>query len=306
MPTRFLILLVALTGAVAHAADEGEAAALTRAIEAARDDAGVPFGLQVDCTGDKGVRSLSVYRGRVGVFNRDRQIVLETDQRRDLLERLLETGFAGFADSYGGRRKPDKAEAPLKVVCRVVLDIDGRRKSSVQVLQGEHSAALKALAEGILDVAETLAAEGTGASSLEDGLAKLAGGALAPEVLTLRLVSLPPSSPEAEGYILRVEAGGISRQAYAPGRLVGAATPQPLAVCQEREIVAALRRARVWALPVNLRGEEAVELEVAVLGQRKSIFVRSGVAPAGEAQQGAFADLIEALAAQPSGCAGDG
>jgi hypothetical protein len=298
-----LALLAAASGAQAAAAEgAGSPATLTRAIEAAVNDPAMPFRLQVDCSDEEGIRSLTVYRGRVAVFNHARQALLGRDQRNLLLGKLLEAGYPGFAESYGGRRKAAKEEAALKVTCRVVLDVAGRHKSSVQLLQGEQSAELLGLADELLDAVAPLAVDGVGARSLDDGLAKLARGELAPEVLELRLVSLPPEPASAEGFILRIEGGEISRQAYAPGRLVGPVTKRAIAACQSREIVDALLEAGVSELPLNLRGAGATELAVGVLGQDKTVLSRPGFPPGREEQQDAFATLVTRLASQPSDC----
>lgn len=298
----FLVLVTALQVLPFAAAAADQAPALTRAIQAAQDDPDIPFHLEVDCTDDEASRSLKVFRGEIAVWNRERQITLDSGKRRVLLELLFDARFPDFGARYGGRPKADKEEAALRVSCRIHLSVGGLQKTSVQLFEGEQSAELLGLAGKLLDRIAPHAADGVGASDLEDGLAKLANGALAPELLEFRLLWLPRDTETQAGFILRVQGGDISRQAYAPGRLVEAPDRQRIASCQMSEMLAALMVAKVWNLPVNLQREGLTELEVAVLGHRKTVIARSSFRSGGNDAQTGFEVLMAQLELQPAGC----
>lgn len=271
-------------------------------LAAARADADIPFDLRVDCTQQDSRRSLAVIGGTVAVWDNERQVRLSTKDRDALLDLLLEADFAHFAPRYGETPKAEKQEAPLRVSCRIHVALQGVEKASVQLLDGEQSEQLLGLARQLLDHVEPLAADGVTAASLEDALAKLADGTLAPEVLGFRFLTLPDAGDKRPGTVLRVEGGRISRQDYAPGKAVGPVRSEGLADCQLRDIIAALRDARFWELPVNLYADELTELEVHVLSQRQTVIARSTFNPAPVKTQTAFAGLLTELANQPSAC----
>lgn len=296
LPLAALVWLIMQSGALPAATPEP----LTAALAAARADADIPFNLRVDCIDGDSRRSLQVIRGTVAVWGNERQVRLSTEDRGVLIDLLLDADFAHFASRYGETRKADKQEAPLRVSCRIHVALQGVEKASVQILDGEQSEQLLGLARRLLDRIETLASRGVTTTSLEDGLMKIAGGTLASEVLGLRLLTLPAGG--GSGTILRIEGGQISRQAYTPGKAVGAVRSRDLARCQLRDVIAALRDARFWELPVNLSADGVTELEVRVLSQRKTVIARSTFDPAPMKKQTAFADLLARLAGQPSAC----
>ena len=299
LPLTALVLLVMQSGFAPAAAPE----TLTAALTAARADSGVPFHLEINCTERDSRRSLEVIRGSVAIWGNDRQVRLSGEDRGALIDLLLKADFAHFAPRYGETPKADKQEAPLRVYCRIHVALQGVEKTSVQVMDGEQSEQLLSLARRLLDRIEPLAADGVMAADLEDGLAKLADGALAPEVLRLRLLSLHESENGRAGSILRIEDGRVSRQPYAPGTAVGKIRAQDLSACQLRAVVAALRDAAFPELPINLhRAGGMVELEVSVLGQRKFVSSRPGFEPASSTTQAAFADMLKRLADLPSSC----
>jgi len=176
--------------------------ALERALGAAQSDAGAAFGLDVACRDEGRHRAARVYPAGVGVWDRTVQVTIDAATRQALIGGLLEAGFARFESRYGGQDKPEKAEAPLRILCRITVQAGGLEKMSVQAAYGEQSAAFMQLATALLDRLEPLAAEGVTAGNLEEALGMLARGALAPETLVLRLLRLPPGSQgEASGEI---------------------------------------------------------------------------------------------------------
>lgn len=250
------------------------AEALAHAIAAARDDAAAGFKLRVESTGEAtGFRSLEVFLSGVAIFNGRIQVKLSAEVRGALLGTLLEQGFPRFEAKYGGRPRPQREGAALRVIRRVTFEIGELSKSSVQLDTGERSAELRKLAEDLLDLVAPLVKKGVTADDLADGLGKLASGALAPETMSLRFVELPPGNEP--GSILRMAGGTLTRQDYSPGRVVG--DPEALPLGQERftTMVTAIRTAQLEKLPVNLWSLSHFELEVQVLEHRKTVVARS-------------------------------
>jgi len=274
--------------------------ALDRSILDALDDPGVPFRLEVYCLNGQSRRSLAVFRGAVAVWNGEQQVRLGIQDRRVLLGLLLDSGFADFEARYGEQSKADKQEAPLRVSCRISLTISGNEKTSVQLLEGVQSNDLLGLAGALLDRIEPLAAQGISATSLEDALAKLADGVLAPEVLELRLLRLVEN--REEGSILRIRGGDISQQSYTPGKKVGDVESGPIDACSIKLVSASLEDAAVWDLPRNLRYSGTTELDITVLGFRQNVQARSTFRSADADTQARFERLIERLENRVSEC----
>jgi hypothetical protein len=283
---------------------EGGARDLGEAIERARAAGGGAFRLSVECRGDAGLRSLEVFPSGVAIINRASQVALAGETRAAVLEILAAHRFASLAERYGGR--PEAQHGPLRVSCRVALEIGGLAKSSVQFADGEQSAALAAVAAALLDRVAPLAKDGVTAADLAEGLAKLASGALAPEAFELRFVRLPADGTGGPGSVLRVAGREVTKRAYEPGREIGAPESRDL----ERERFAALASALVEArpaeLPVNLWSDEYLELEIGVLQHRRTILARrfGRLGPASDAAaRERFRSLVvalDALAAPPA------
>lgn len=297
-------LLVVLTSvalpafaAATDVAPSAPAAEVTRALEAVRDGTVSGFHLRVASSSTDGFRSMELFEGGSGIWNGTVQIRLTPTVRSAVLGVLLEGGFAGFEARYGGRPETER-DAALRVIRQVALDIGDVSKMSVQLADGEQSTALERLAESLLDLVAPLAAVGVTADDLAEGLDKLAAGTLAPEVLSLRLVEMPPADGDEVGSILRVERGAASRQPYAPGRTIGEPAPIELRDEEFGAMVAALRRADPSSLPVNLWSPRHVELEVRVLQHAHTVIARpfSRRSPEGDAAVRArFDELVAAL-----------
>lgn len=281
-----------LSGACASAPAD---APLTRALETVRADPDMPFQLQVTCTDKVRSRSLEVIRGLVAVWGNEHQVRLSAEDRGTLIQMLVDADFARFKPRYGETPKADKQEAPLRVSCRIHVALRGVEHTSVQLLNGQQSEELLGLAGRLLDQIQPLAAAGVSATNIEDGLAKLGDGVLAPEVLRLRLLTLPDAAGERAGSILRIEASTVSRQPYTPGESVGEIRSREMSPNEMQGIVAALRDASFQDLPLNLQANELTELELSVLGRRKTVVARSSFKQASMQAQEDFDDLLKRL-----------
>ncbi|MEL6951334.1 MAG: hypothetical protein AAGM16_14590 [Pseudomonadota bacterium] len=298
MNALFFNALATLLAAVSFSVSGSDS--LDDVIQAAINDAEIPFQLEVSCANAQRRRSLAVYRGRVGVLNRTHQVTLSADDRLTLLQLLHDAGFSSFEARYGEKKKATKEEAPLRVSCRVHLEIATQEKTSVQLFDGAPSTSLLGLADALIDVAAAHQDAGLQITSLADGLVKLSDTVLAPEVLQLRLVRLPEDA--SLGFILRIEGGDVSRQAYAPGDTVGDPTAQTLDACTSQKAIDALREASVWDLPRNLQRDGTTELDISVLGQKKSVIARSSYRHADDAAQIQFEELVSQLEDLPASC----
>jgi len=254
-------------------ADPNTSATLGVVLHYASEKPESPYHLQVNCTDQKGIRSLTLFPGGATVWNQRSQIMLPASARTALLKTLVDRGFAGFEDSYGGREQPAKSGAPARITCRILVEIQGLQKSSLQMAGGEQSARLLSLAAELLDQAELYADPAVTPADLDDALDKLSEGVLDPHMLYLRFVFLP-ALKNKPGSILRLDGGQLSHQAYTPGKTIAAPTSESLGHDQYVELIAALQSAQLASLPVNLWSEDQVELEVRVLAHKKVLLAR--------------------------------
>ncbi len=241
-----------------------------RALEAAEG----PYHLQVNCTDQKGIRSLELFPEGAAIWNGRSQILLPYSARTGLLETLDEQGFAGFDDSYGGGQQPAESKAPARITCRIRIEIQNMEKSSAQMAGGEQSTQLLNLAAELLDQAERFIDKAVTPVDLQDALDKLQDGQLAPQVLRLRFMELPDPGNNNPGFILRLVGGDLSHQAYAPGQRVAKPVVKPLVHEQFTRLIAVMREEQLTSLPANLWSNETLELEVQVLAYKKVVLAR--------------------------------
>lgn len=297
-------------GEAAPAGGSGEASApagsdpVARALDAALARRGWnELRIESECLDDDGrLRFATLYGSGVGIWNRDRQFDVPRERLLALLEELGRAGFGAMREIHGGKDDPAPA-APARwaprLTCRVSLALDGTEKQSYQLAEGRQSAELKALAEKVLAVAEELGPQGVTAASLEDGLAKIARGELAPETLMLQLQRQPenPSSPEG-GWMLRVRGDRAEVSRFTPAE--GWSEPRHFQLSRA-EVAGLARRLAETALeglPVNLYAPAYYDFEVQTLNHKRSLQARgfAGVTPEthGEKQK-RFDQLLAAL-----------
>jgi len=270
-----LPLLFALLGPVnAWAAAETAIQSFSSALQAGIEDPTLAFSMQIQCTDEKGIRSLRLYPNGVVIWNNERQARTGPEDRGALLQLLVEAGFASFKDHYGGKKIDEKSGAPIIVLCSIDVQAGGFDKSSFQDVNGERSKAFMALAASLLDRVEPLTAGGTGAQSFDDGLAKLAAGDLAPEAFTLRLMYMP-ADVSTPGTILNVESGQLSRQEYRPGVKVGEPRMTKLQRQSFEQLLSAISAAHISDMPANLSTPDTYQLKIGVLQHQQAVRARA-------------------------------
>jgi len=269
----FLIVVPALAAA-GEATDAVAMQALKAAIEQGRDRPDSPYHLLVNCMDKQVMRALEVFPGGVAIWNHTLQISLPWPIRSELLGLLLRDDFPAFAPLYGEQNDLEDMDGAMRVSCQIEIEIGGLKKHSAQLYDGPQSAEFAALAAALLDRVQPLAAQGVGAKDLREGLGKLAEGALAPQVFSLRYLELPARGQQQPGFILRISDATVSRQAYAPGTVLAEPSRTALPACRFRQLMAAIGSADLPDLPVNLWSQAQIELEVQVLAHRKSVIAR--------------------------------
>lgn len=246
-------------------------------------------------------RSLTVYGSSVGIWNREKQFSLTPEEHRKLLKRLVDSGLFEMPE----RPRPTRnVESNPPVVVRAV----GVKVADLERVVSQNNRVwvlpeLEALVADLFKLCEQAASVGTGASTLTDGLEKIAKGKLAPEALQL-VLNIPPVSASASalaanGVLVVLDGGALTWTEQVPGK-PGAAVPTPVSADRLRALAGLLAESGFEKLPSNLYRERYVDVRSTVLGRVRSVQARkfAGLDPAKfAAEQKALEKLIEAILA---------
>ena len=230
------------------------------------------------------LRSAVIYGSGVAIWEERRQFALNDDQISTLLGFLLEADLLDLQDLYGGSGKvdveesegPPAVEGGVRIICRVDLDLGGYHKESAQRLKGEQSAELRALAERLLDYCEPLAKGGIGIQSLDDGLAKIAAGELAPETLRIMLHRKPEPGARSEGSGFRLILDGmkVKFRGFTAGAGYGDEKTVAVDRSEIKSLAGQISSIGVQDLPANLYAGDYTDFWIEILDQRKAIQAR--------------------------------
>jgi hypothetical protein len=228
-----------------------------------------------------GLQTVALYGSGVGIWEGREQFRVGPDVVAQVRQALDSARYQEMPDVLGSGRK--------WMVRRISLTTAHQSKQVVQLRGGEQSAELKALADRIFTILEPLVKDGVTASSLTDGLNKVASGALAPEALEVTLHFKPRAATQAQpGFLLQLE-GAAGRSEPYVGAGYGDAVPLALGADGLRALASDLAAADLEKMPVNIYAPEYTELTVRVLNHRKSVLARrfAGLKPdsAGDAQR---------------------
>ena len=256
-----------------------------------------------ECQTADGPRTVEIFGHGVAIWNRGRQFRLSEDEIRRGLEAFVTAGFAAMPAEFGGRVAPEPGVGrsgsgsgnATRVICQVVLELDGVRKRVAQLDIGEQSEALRRLAETLLEISREPAGSGLATADLADGLAKVAAGDLAPETFKI-LAHLKPR--DQEGWLLRVEGTHASTHRFIPGEGYGDPSTLELAASEVVALASLMSEHDLAELPINLYAEHYTDLKVEVLDRRLSLQARrfAGMTPTQHgARQTSFEKVFEAL-----------
>jgi len=257
-----------------------------------------PFHLEVDCGSERGPRSLVLYPNAIAHWDGRFEYRASAAEQKAFLDLLIQNQFTELAPAYGGKQGHSlSAKAPARISCRIEFKSGDFYKQSHQFVDNYQSPDLHRLANALLDSAERSArARGVAAADLMDGLNKIATGELSGHALRLRLLALPEDG--TVGRIFEVVDGQFRVRDYAPGRTLGENRSSSVTEPELVAIVKAIQTADIEALPVNLWSEGQTELQVEVLGHRKTLigrqFLRLTASSLGD-QQRRFNRMISEL-----------
>lgn len=253
-------------------------------------------------------RALTVYGSGVGTWNHEKQFQLKAAEFKEMLRRLDKFGYFDMPEKPKFVPEPSKAPLGPRIMRSVAVRVGDLERNVLQTDRVYTLPALDTLAGEMFAVCEKAAAKGIIAGSLRDGLAKVAKGTLASEVLSI-VMNLPPVAarpgvPEAPGVVVSLDGSVLTWTAQAPGQ--APASPVRVAIAPKRmRALAELFAERGFAkLPGNLYRDRYIDVRIAVLDRGQSVQARAfaGMDPASHAaEQKALGVVVDAiLALDPS------
>lgn len=239
-------------------------------------------------------KQLTVYGSGVGVWDGTLQFPVTEKQVRKALKVLKRSGFLSMPDRVKGPKPPhaeEGGEPDSTMLVRVVtLDIGGLTKTVVQDNKAYPLEAFRELRDDLVRIFRKAAKAGIGAKSLDDALAKLAAGTLAPEVLRVT-VNAPQQralpSQDGQGWLLRIRDGRIEVLPHTVSGGFGSEVQRPLTPELAHKIATWLREADFSSLPPNVYDAGYTDMTVEVLQREKTLQARefAGRDPAAEADR---------------------
>jgi hypothetical protein len=149
-------------------------------------------------------------------------------------------------------------------------------KSVIQMMDGEQSQPLAALAQKLLALCEEPARAGVGAESLADGLRKTAAGALAPETFsaTVQRRFERPDPTGQTAWILTLEGRVAVSESLPAGRTSAPRMELTVSESDFRNLAGLLDSDRAADIPLNVHAPEYTDVQLAVLGFSRTISAR--------------------------------
>jgi hypothetical protein len=255
-----------------------------------------------------GMISARVYGSGVGIWRDATQFQLSREQVLDLLRAFERAHFADMPKQFGSdeesegeseeeREKEKEREKPKeKTFFQFIINlrVGTEQRRVAQSMTGDQSEALRKLTQKIIAVCEKAARTGVSATSMGDGLSKLASGKLAPEALQLlvRRKTDRPTGPGAEdgNWTLRLDGRRVVDATVSADKT---ATRRVLVLSQDdfRKLAALLAENDPTGMPRNLYSPQYLTLDLHVLKARCDVSARRYTGTTAEthgAKQAAF------------------
>jgi hypothetical protein len=216
----------------------------------------------------------TVHGNGVGIWQRNKQFRLTKEQVLGLLKVLDEGKFLAMPDRFGGMAKPGvRPGPPERLLGGVALRIGGLSKGALQLDGGKFSDELAKLASALLDVCTRAAQNGVEATSLADGLAKIAAKKLDPLTLSVLVHRIQGEGTGPDGWLFRVEGNVVTtRDKTAKG--YGVPVRYEMSRKQLEELLKLLADNDAGNLPINLFATDYTDFTVNVLDKGKNLQAR--------------------------------
>lgn len=236
------------------------------------------FRLRLDWVSGEDVTSVAIHGDGIGIWKNASQFRLTRPELLSLVRSVQEAGVGAMRPQYG-----DDESDRLTFRGKLTVAVGPAAKRVVQLVGGEQSETFADLANRIVALAEKKASAGVGATSLSDGLRKLADGTLAPEAFDLvfqRRDDRPVPAPE-DGWLLRLRGRDAVVRVFRPTGGYGTPRRRVLQPREFGDLLAALRQSDPDAFGPGLFATRYTDLQIRVLNWSKDVQARRylGVTP---------------------------
>ena len=225
----------------------------------------------------QGLHRLTIYGRGIGIWNGKRQFALESKKVREAVDLLLEAKFTRMPERFAFKEEKDERPMPVELVRVVTVTVAGISKTVLQDDRGPLSKTFESLVEDLVALCQEPAAEGISASSLEDGLEKVAKGQLAPETLLIN-VNAPQlrsfESQEGQGWLLNLQHATLSLRSQVLDVGVREVGERVLPPREVEKLAGALLKAGVSELPSQVNTTGYTQFTIRVLDQQVRIMAR--------------------------------
>ena len=245
-----------------------------------------------------------VFGDGVGIWGGARLFRSSAAELEAAIRAALDAGFPEMAPSYGGeatRRRIGGAPeggGPVRLVRALEIEAGDVAKRVEQIAGGEPYRPLLELTDRLLGQWRAAGEAGTTAADLDQGLADIAAGRLAPQALRLTLHDKPELGSPGTGVLLRLRGRRGSARPFDSDTGYGPPRPFELGVEEHRALAGRLAALAPGGLPGNLYASGYLDLTLDVLGHRRAIQARrfAGMTAATHGSlQRDFDRLVEAL-----------
>jgi hypothetical protein len=246
--------------------------------------------------------SARIYGNGIVICDGRLQFTVTKDAVLSILRDLRKARFGSMAPHYGEYGEDERSEGP-RLKGSIAVRAGSVLKTVLQLVDGEQSKELEALAKRILEVCRGAAQKGIGSSNLADGLDKLGSRALVPETLEITLQRRADGAEKTSGettWILDLEGRRVTDRLMPAGQMP---PPPRVLVLPEADFLSLIRllaEAHVSEIPINVYEPLYTDLRVTVLNWSCFIsgrkFLNMTAETHGEKQK-AFDRIYEALRA---------
>jgi hypothetical protein len=210
----------------------------------------------------------------VGIWDGSVQFRLSRAQVLEIVRLLLEAKVGampqpGAKPSAGAARK-----APLQMRGDLLVVAGSERTQLQQLTRGEQSEALSRLVTRLLELSEKAAAGGIRASSLQDGLAKVGDGTLAPQTFLVLVRRQTTAGSEGDSFLLRVEGLRASDRLMPKDRTPPPARELTLTDVYLRKLALAIRAQDPASLAKTTYAPTYTDVTIAVLDHERNVPAR--------------------------------
>ena len=229
----------------------------------------------------EGHRSAQIWGDGVGIWNDSVQFRLSHEQVLSIVKMLADARVGAMPQPGAKAPAPSgkTPKAPLQMRGEITVIVGDVRTHRQQLTKGEQSQALADLVTRILEISQKASSvDGVRASSLQDGLAKVAAGTLAPQTFTasVRRQSTEKEEGESvpEGWLLRIDGRHASDRLMPKGQIPPPPRELVLSEADFRKLVEGVQANDPTGLPNNTYSPAYTEVTVAVLDYRKNVPAR--------------------------------